>query len=167
MKYSYVDALKRGFPNTQFTCSGLETVYENIVFIQGDPIPPKAILDNWMIVMGRADMWELIKAERDRRKSEGGYKVGSNWFHSDTTSRIQQMALVMMGASMPAGLLWKTMSGSFVTMTPTLAGQIFQAAAASDMAIFTIAEQKNAEMLTVACPSTYNYQTGWPVCYGE
>ena len=73
---------------------------------------------------------QLHQSERDRRKHDGGYKVGTNWFHSDDTSRIQQIALTIMGANMPANIMWKTMSGSFVLMTPTLAGQIFQAAAA-------------------------------------
>lgn len=112
-------------------------------------------------------MWENIKNERDRRKLEGGYAVGANWFHSDTTSRIQQIGLVMLGANIPANLYWKTMSGSFVLMTQTLATQIFQAAAASDVAIFTVAEQKKAAMLASSDPASYNYLSGWPTAYGE
>lgn len=112
-------------------------------------------------------VWDLIKAERDRRKNDGGYKVGTNWYHSDTSSRIQQLGLVMMGANLPANLYWKTMGGGFVVMTQTLALQIFQTAAASDMAIFTVAEQKKAEMLASANPATYDYLSGWPKIYGE
>ena len=110
---------------------------------------------------------QLHQSERDRRKHDGGYKVGTNWFHSDDTSRIQQIALTIMGANMPANIMWKTMSGSFVLMTPTLAGQIFQAAAASDMALFAIAEQKKQAMLASSSPTEYNYLTGWPKAYGE
>lgn len=113
------------------------------------------------------EMWELIKAERDRRKSEGGYKVGTNWYHSDISSRIQQLGLVIMGAGLPANLYWKTMDSSFVLMTQTLALQIFQAAATSDMTIFAVAEQKRAAMLASANPSTYNYLSGWPLVHGE
>lgn len=90
--------------------------------------------------------WEAIKQERDRRTQAGGYQVAGKWFHSDTFSRTQQMGLVMMGADIPAGLQWKTMDGSFVTMTQTLAGQVFAAAAASDAALFARAEQIKAAM---------------------
>lgn len=90
--------------------------------------------------------WEAIKAERDRRTQQGGYQVAGKWFHSDTFSRTQQMGLVMMGADIPAGLQWKIMDGSFVTMTQALAGQVFAAAAASDVALFARAEQIKAAM---------------------
>jgi hypothetical protein len=112
-------------------------------------------------------VWEKIKKERDRRKSEGGYKVGTNWYHSDDTSRIQQIGLVMLGANMPNNIMWKTMLGDFVLMTPTLAGQIFQAAMVSDMTIFTVAEQKRQAMLALSDPRNYSWDTGWPLIYGE
>ena len=112
------------------------------------------------------DKWEKIKAERDRRTA-GGVKVGSKWFHSDDGSRIQQMGLVMMGASIPANLQWKTMNGSFITMTQTLASQVFQAVAASDQAIFAAAETHRAAMEASADPAAYDYSTGWPKIYGE
>lgn len=112
-------------------------------------------------------VWVLIKQERDRRKTDGGYKVGTYWYHSDDTSRIQQLALVMLGAGMPNNIMWKTMSGDFVLMTPTLAGQIFQAAMFSDMAIFTVAEQKKQAMMALADPRTHDHLSGWPPIYGE
>jgi hypothetical protein len=114
------------------------------------------------IIVSRS--WEAIKAERDRRKA-AGVKVGTKWFHSDDASRIQQMALTMMGASIPANLQWKTMGGSFVTMTQTLASQIFQASAANDMAIFSAAETHKAAMEASEDPSTYDFSTGWPAIF--
>ena len=113
-----------------------------------------------------ARMWDAIKAERDRRKA-GGVKVGAKWFHSDDGSRIQQMGLVMMGAGIPANLQWKTMDGSFITMTQTLASQVFQAVAASDQAIFTAAETHRVAMEASADPASYDYSGGWPKIYGE
>lgn len=110
--------------------------------------------------------WEAIKAERDRRKV-GGVKVGAKWFHSDDGSRIQQMGLVMMGASIPANLQWKTMDGSFIAMTQALASQVFQAVAASDQAIFTAAETHRVAMEASADPASYDYSGGWPKIYGE
>lgn len=126
----------------------------------GHPIlqdPPKATA---------ADVWERIKAERDRR-IQSGYKVGTKWFHSDTFSRTQQMGLVMLGANIPANTPWKTMDGTTVTMTQALAGQIFAAAAASDIAIFAAAEMHRAAMESSADPSSYDFSAGWPKVFGE
>lgn len=123
---------------------------------------------DWVLNLGKAQakMWGKIKGERDRRKA-GGVKIGDKWFHSDDGSRIQQMGLVMMGASLPAGLQWKTMDGSLITMTPALAQQIFTGQAASDQAIFAVAEHHRAAMEASADPASYDYSTGWPKIFGE
>jgi Domain of unknown function (DUF4376) len=114
----------------------------------------------------KSQAWERIKTERDRRIQNGGYKVGTKWYHSDTFSRTQQMGLVMLGANIPANTPWKTMDGSFVVMTQTLAGQIFGTAAASDIAIFTAAETHKAAMEASADPAAYDCSGGWPAIYG-
>lgn len=115
-----------------------------------------------------AQVWEHIKAERDRLKS-GGVKVkvgtSNKWFHSDDASRIQLMALVTMGASIPADLQWKTMDGSFVVMTQTVASNVFAATAASDQAIFAVAEGHRVAMEASVDPSTYDFSTGWPATF--
>lgn len=115
----------------------------------------------------KASVWDRIKYERDCRTENGGYKVGDKWFHSDQKSRSQQLGLVLLGASIPAGLQWKTMDGSFVTMTQQLAGQVLAAAAASDQAIFAAAEAHRQAMEASADPSAYDFSTGWPKVFGE
>lgn len=111
------------------------------------------------------EAWERIKRERDRRKYLG-VKVGQHWFHSDDSSRIQQIALAMMGASIPAGLMWKVLTLTpppvFVEMTPALAQGIFQATAASDAAIFAAAETHRVAMEAMPDPENYDCTTGWP-----
>jgi hypothetical protein len=75
----------------------------------------------------------------------------------------------MMGANLPP-IQWKTMDGTFITMTPAIAAEIFQTTAAKDVAIFTVAEQHKALMLASADPSNYDYMSGspaWPPIYGE
>ena len=110
--------------------------------------------------------WEAIKQERDKRIQAGGYQVAGKWFHSDTFSRTQQMGLVMMGDNIPADLRWKTMDGSFVTMTPTLANQIFMAAAQSDTNLFVRAEQ--LRLLMESDPVNFNItEHSWPVMFGD
>lgn len=114
-----------------------------------------------------AQVWERIKAERDHRTENGGYKAGTKWFHSDQKSRSQQLGLVLLGSIIPAGLQWKTMDGSFVTMTQQLAGQVLAAAAASDQAIFAAAETHKAAMEASQDPAAYDFSTGWPKVFGE
>lgn len=116
-------------------------------------------------VIGRA--WQKIKSERDHRTENGGYKVDDKWFHSDQKSRSQQLGLVLLGANIPAGLQWKTMDGTFVTMTQQLAGQVLAAAAASDQAIFAAAETHKAAMEASQDPAAYDFSTGWPKVFGE
>lgn len=109
--------------------------------------------------------WERIKQERDRRKYLG-VKVGDHWYHSDDSSRIQQLALAMMGNAIPAGLMWKTLTTTpppvFVEMTPALAQGIFTATAASDAAIFAAAETHRVAMEASATPESYDATSGWP-----
>jgi len=118
----------------------------------------------------RAAAWGRIKNERDRRKYLG-VKVGAHWFHSDDPSRIQQLALAMMGAAIPAGLMWKTLTTSpppvFVTMTPALAAGIFQGTAASDAAVFAAAEAHRVAMEASDTPESYDVSTGWPNSIGD
>ena len=110
-----------------------------------------------------------IREERDRRKLEGGYMVNvsgvDKWFHSDTFSRTQQLGLVLLGSNIPSGVQWKTMDGSFVTMSQTLAGQIFSSAAQQDIATFEAAETHIAAMTASANPAAYDYSGGWPAIY--
>lgn len=117
----------------------------------------------------RAVHWEAIKAERDRRTLSGGYSVDVSgqpkWFHSDLLSRSQQIGLLLLGASIPPGLAWKTMDGSFVPMTQALAGAIFAAAAQQDQATFAAAEAARAVM--EADPQAFDLAAiVWPATYG-
>lgn len=162
----YITAIGLGFPGVSVHALGNGTVYEDIVWENGATALLKADIDTWIDNYKKDTMWKNIQAERDRRKS-GGVKIGENWFHSDDTSRIQQLALVMMGASMPSGIMWKTMSGSFVSMTPTLASQIFQSTAAADMAIFSKAEQLKVALASSSDFDAFDYITGWPPTFGE
>lgn len=117
--------------------------------------------------VARERHWAAIKAERDRRRAEGGFYVASvdKWFHSDDTSRIQQIGLVLMGASVPP-VQWKTMDGSFATMSQTLAAAIFATAAASDQALFAAAETARAAM--AAAPLGWSITSvAWPAIFGE
>ncbi len=114
----------------------------------------------------KTQIWEMIKAERDRRKF-GGVKVGNYWFHTDADSRTQQLSLVMLGSNIPPNTLWKSMGSQMVTMTPTLAQQIFAAVIQAEMTLFGKAEQLRALVNTVSDPDSVDIYAGWPPTYKE
>lgn len=114
----------------------------------------------------KTNIWQQIKQERDKRTSEGGYKVNTKWFHSDLISRSQQIALAL-GGFIPAGLMWKTMDGTFVEMNSTLAQQVFQAAVQSDNNIFGHAEVLKSQVMSSNDPSSIDIYSGWPIAFWE
>lgn len=163
---SYIEIISRNYPNISVMSYSDGQDYGSLVLLAGDAIPDKATLDLQGVDLIKADVWRAIQSRRDSRK-QGGVKIGDYWYHSDDTSRIQQIGLVMFGQNMPAGIQWKTMSGAFVTMTPALASQIFTSVASSDVTIFGIAEYHRQTMLASSDPANYNYTAGWPAIYGE
>jgi hypothetical protein len=107
----------------------------------------------------KAIRWDRLKQIRDELTESGGCLVQGKWFHTDVRSKQQQIALVMMGASIPANLQWKTMDGSFITMTQALAAELFASQAAREQAIFATAEAKRVDDSPL-------YE-GWPDRYVE
>lgn len=131
-----------------------------------------AISDDWVepdnseyIAKRKAEIWEEIKLYRDHLVQTGGYKVGAHWYHSDTFSRTQQIALIVMGASIPAGIMWKTLDNGYVPMTQALAQQIFAAGAAQDTALFAKAAEHKESLDLSSDPDSYNWKAGWPETY--
>jgi hypothetical protein len=159
----YVDVIGHYYPLVQ--CHATGTAYADIIHDGGEAIPSQEVLEPLILNLKRLQVWEKIKSLRESRKA-GGVQVAGNWFHSDEPSRVQQLGLVMMGSNLPP-LQWKTLSGSFVTMTPTLALGIFQAVATHDTNTFAKAEQHRAAVNASSDPLNYDYTTGWPVIYGE
>ena len=164
---NYLDVLVRHYPNVVVKCNGDADVYGNLVWQAGDALPDKATLDAHLLSMQRDVVWAAIQEERTRRQNGGVFIASVNkWFHSDQTSRIQQLGLVMMGTNLPANINWKTMDGSFIIMTPAIALSIFNAAATLDMTAFAVAEQHRANMMASPTPLTYNFSGFWPAIYG-
>ena len=138
----------------------------------------QAAIDSGVIIEDYLSLTEIksqkqseIKSERDRR-TVGGYFTTSvqKWFHSDQFSRSQQLGLIALGANIPAGLQWKTMDGSFVTMTQALAQEILVTGALSDQAIFAKAQEKISEveaLVKVEEVVEYSVNSGWPLIFGE
>ena len=123
--------------------------------------------------IAQKDVWEAIKALWDYKKYSG-VKVGDNWFHSDTDSRIQQIALNDLGDAIPEGLMWKilTVKGGLyaateIAMTAELAHQIFVNTVLSDNALYRVAQEHREAMLLVDDPHSYDYTVGWPQTFSD
>jgi len=113
----------------------------------------------------KARKWEEIKKYRDNLVENGGFKVGAHWYHSNLLSRTQYISLVMMGANIPAGTVWKTLDNGYIPMNQALAGQIFAAGAAKDAALFAKAAEHKTALDASSDPASYDYTTGWPETY--
>lgn len=112
----------------------------------------------------RADKSAQVRAERDRRKFNG-VQVQGKWIHTDTYSRTQWLGMVMMGAAIPQ-IAWTTMDGTTINTSQTLAGQVFQATAALDQALFAKAAALIAQIEASNDPATVDITTGWQATYG-
>lgn len=127
-----------------------------------EPQPTQAEIDAATPAAKAAEITEAIKARRDQLRTAGCPIGNGVVIHSDDTSRIQQIGLVMLGNNIPAGLKWKAMGGTYLDMTPTLAQQIFGAQAQRDTALFAHAEKLIADVKAAADPEKVDITVGWP-----
>jgi hypothetical protein len=163
---NYLDAIVQNHPELVVRAQGSAADYQSLLVEGAGALPTKELLDAEILQMKKDRMWLAIQDERTRRQNGGVFIASINkWFHSDQTSRIQQLGLVMMGAGLPTGIQWKTMDGSFIEMTPAIALSIFNAAATLDMTAFGVAEQHRVNMLASTAPETYNFSGFWPAIF--
>lgn len=108
-------------------------------------------------------VWDAIKAFRDFKKFNG-VLVSTKWINTDTYSRTQWLAMVLMGASLPL-IPWTTMDGTTINTTPTLATTVFNAVASQDATIFGVATAHYNAMMLLTDPTGYNFSANWPVTF--
>mgnify|MGYP000544162106 CR=1 FL=1 len=106
-----------------------------------------------------------IRAERDRRKFNGVF-VSGKWIHTDTYSRTQWLAMVMMGASVPT-VEWATLDNSTITTSQALAAAVFNATATLDVTLFAHAKSLIAAVDAAPDPYSVDILAGWPATFGE
>ncbi len=110
-------------------------------------------------------VWKRIQEIRDIKTNNGGCKVGPYWFHSDTHSKLQQLALVMAGSNLPKNIMWKTMTGEKVLMTPDLAVGIYFSQMMQEQSIYDYAEQLKEQAENLEFPETLDIENNWPEVY--
>ena len=122
------------------------------------------VTDSALLTEAQNNVWEGIKEFRDAAYSYG-CAVGDHLYHTDIDSKLKYLGLLTYGENIPADVMWKTMSGEMVLMTPTLIQAIFHAVAVFEATVFGTGEYHKAAMLQAADPNSYDYTVGWPAQY--
>jgi hypothetical protein len=175
---NYIDLIGEFFPNVQAWCEGDPSNYDDVqVHENGDPLPSKEQLDIIDWANRQHLKWLEIRNERDRRYYQGVYLDGVDgnfywfWTDLDTRSKYGMYDITIRSANLGPNVVldnWKTMTGAFTPMTVQQLYRVIGAAVMNEKAIFNTAEAKNAEMMLLDDPDTYdNVYAGWPTCYSD
>jgi hypothetical protein len=174
IKPDYLNAIAYFYPSISAVCVGSPHEYENISIEQehessstDQELPSKEDLDEKILSLIRDELWLEIQEERTRRQYGGVFVADVNkWFHSDEKSRSQHLALTIM-PEIPPGIMWKSMDGSFIEMTSTLAKKIFSALVTLDVTTFAVAEVHKSAVYASSDPMSYDFSQGWPTIYEQ
>lgn len=106
-----------------------------------------------------------IKAHRDAVTADY-IVIDGNHFHSDASSRIQQMTLAKMGqaGAVPPGLMWQTKNNGLIELTNDIAAQFETVTIAHDMRLFATAQAHIAAvnaLETIDDVNAYDWSQGW------
>ncbi|QMB01794.1 DUF4376 domain-containing protein [Escherichia fergusonii] len=113
----------------------------------------------------KAEIITKIKALRDLITADY-IIIQDNHFHSDTSSRIQQMSLTKMGQAgqVPAGLMWQTKNNGLIPLTNEIAAKFELVTMDHDMRLFATAQRHIAAIEAledIKEIQDYDYSTGW------
>ncbi|HDP8225512.1 TPA: DUF4376 domain-containing protein [Escherichia coli] len=108
---------------------------------------------------------KAIKALRDEVTADY-IIIGDYHFHSDASSRIQQMSLTRMGQTkqIPKGLMWQTKNLGLLELTNEIAAQFESITMDHDMRLFANAQRHIAAVEAledIQAVQEYDYSTGW------
>lgn len=106
-----------------------------------------------------------IKSHRDMLTADY-IIIDDHHFHSNASSRIQQLSLTKMGQAgqIPSGMMWQTKNHGLIELTNEIAAQFEAETLAHDMRLFTTAQQHivAVEALeNVQAVIDYDYSEGW------
>ncbi|QCV27172.1 DUF4376 domain-containing protein [Salmonella enterica] len=151
----------------QVNITELGGLFENVTIIS-----PMSKFDRWngetwqpSITDAKAAKIQQIKAHRDEVTAD--YIVIDDYhFHSDASSRIQQMSLTRMGQAqqIPAGLMWQTKNNGLIELTNDIAAQFETVTMDHDMRLFANAQRHIAAVEAlgdIEAVLDYDYSSGW------
>jgi hypothetical protein len=128
--------------------------------------------------VARESMWARIAAHRDTRE-ESGFKLGSNWFHSDPKSQTKYLGLKDTARDILAAggagsdvikeqgidITWHTMDNSDIPVTVDLAFALVAAVKTLQATVFMNAKVHRGAMERATRPDLYDFSAGWPATY--
>lgn len=121
----------------------------------------------WQPDIEKARQVKTVEIKRHRDHITADYIIiDGHHFHSDASSRIQQMTLTKMGLAgqIPKGLMWQTKNHGLIELTNDIAARFEAETMAHDMRLFATAQRHIAavEALTdMQAVMDYDYNTGW------
>ena len=114
-------------------------------------------------------VWERIKELRAYKNTQGFYvKSIDKWLHSDQPA-INNYQIVGMNILLQRYQpeLWKTMDGSWVTMTREIFEEAMSAMEEHGKFNFRVAEEHYQKLLKSENPEQYDFSTGWKPNYND
>ena len=122
------------------------------------------------------ELWDKIHTKRDDLSFNGGVKVAvagvDKWFYTTQAARTEYSNLYPVMVDHPDHSVdgWRTMDGSFVTMTKALLAEIQLNGILQASAVFNAGVAHETAMMaltTAADVLAYDFSTGWPAVYGD
>ncbi|EOZ9392121.1 DUF4376 domain-containing protein [Enterobacter cancerogenus] len=123
--------------------------------------------ESWQPSINDAKQAQIAAIKNQRDKVTNDFIViEGNHFHSDVSSRIQQITLTKLGQAnqLPTGLMWQTKNNGLIDLTNHIAAQFETVTMDHDMRLFANAQRHIAAveaMNDVQAVIDYDYSTGW------
>lgn len=167
MPTNYMTMISTNFPNVGCFCMGDPTVYSNVIWQNGDPMPSKITLDGMALPFYQDLVCNNIDVKRNQVLT-GGYTDAGSILWDTGQEDIQNLAgvctLIACGA-ITSSVTWRDANNVNHTLTPTELITL-----AGGMAVFTQTvygvgwyHKANVNALTdVASVLAYDFSAGWP-----
>ncbi len=167
LNLNYLTVVSNLYPNVQCYAIGDPTVYANLVWESGNPIPPQSQLDAGMVTCAQTYVRTLINNYRDQVLNSG-YTDPNGITWSSKPVDIQNLTgiitLISVGV-LTGDQIWR--DNNNVNHTMTLAQLVALAGGFAEFQTLCYqtswTHKANIEALTtVAAVLAYDYTTGWP-----
>lgn len=140
-------------------------LYNRSINLEFGEIEPYRIEDFLSLKEAIKEKIIAIKAHRDTLTADY-IIIDGHHFHSDTSSRIQQLSLTKMGQAkqVPPGLMWQTKNHGLIELTNEIAAQFETVTLEHDMRLFANAQRHIAAVEAledIQAVLDYDYTPGW------
>lgn len=166
MSVSYIDAIGLKFPNVQATCSGDPTVYTNIVWVGGAPLPTQSQLDEARLTLAQVEICTAINSFRSSWMGDHMSWNNHRWnCDRSSVSNLTGLILLTSQNSSITNIVYRDYDNINVTMTAAmlqgLSAAIFTFFTSCYEVCWNYKAQVNA-LTSYDAVMAFNYTSGWP-----